>query len=154
MLTLPSPLGTKLFTNIADRQVPVRKARIRGIRCPWMNSRLSKAMCQRDYLHRKTIKFNSSQLWSRYKKLKDYVSKEMKNCKAEYYSNPISENESNPSGWPMRLSKFTMAFKSVILTKTNKQTNKHHSRGNQKEDLCSFACHISSTKKGGPDLTL
>ena len=65
----------KLFTNIADRHAPVRKARIRGVRCPWMNSQLSQAMSQRNYLHRRAIKSNSPYLWSRYKKLKNYVNK-------------------------------------------------------------------------------
>ena len=60
----------KLFTNIADRHAPVRKARIRGVRCPWMNSQLSQAMSQRNYLHRRAIKSNSPYLWSRYKNKK------------------------------------------------------------------------------------
>ena len=55
----------KLFTNIADRHAPVRKATIRGVRCPWMNSQLSQAMGQRNYLHRRAIKSNSPYLWSR-----------------------------------------------------------------------------------------
>ena len=46
----------KLFSNITDRHAPMRKARIRGVRCPRMNSRLSQAMSQRDYLHRRAIK--------------------------------------------------------------------------------------------------
>ena len=87
----------KLFTNIADRHAPVRKARIRGVRCPWMNSLLSQAMSQRDYFHRRAIKSNSPHLWSRYKELKNYVNKEMQKCKAECYSNPTSENKSEQS---------------------------------------------------------
>ena len=99
MLTLLSPIGTNCFTNIADRHAPVRKARIRGVRCPWMNSQLSQALSQRNYLHLRAIKYNSPYLWSRYKKLinKHHVNKEMQNCKAEYYSNLISENKSNAS---------------------------------------------------------
>ena len=71
----------KLFTNIADRHAPVRKARTRGVRCPWMNSQLSQAMSQRNYLHRRAIKSNSPYLWSCYKKLKNYVNKEMQSAK-------------------------------------------------------------------------
>ena len=97
----------KLFTNIADRHAPVRKARIHGVRCPWMNSRLSQAMSQRDYLHRRAIKSNSPHLWSRYKKLKNYVNKEIQKCKAEYYSNLISENKSNPSALWKTLNEIT-----------------------------------------------
>ena len=71
----------KLFTNIADRHAPVRKARIRGVRCPWMNSQLSQAMSHRNYLHRRAIKSNSSYLWSRYKKLKNKKTKKCKSAK-------------------------------------------------------------------------
>ena len=85
----------KLFTNIADRHALVRKARIRGVRCPWMNLWFSQAMSQRNYLHRTAIKSNSPHLWSRYKKLKNYVnSTEMQKSKAEYYSNLMSEQSS------------------------------------------------------------
>ena len=37
--------------------------------------RLSQAMSQRDYLHSRAIKSSSPHLWSRYKKLKNYVNK-------------------------------------------------------------------------------
>ena len=97
----------KLFTNIADRHAPVRKARVRGVHCPWMNSRLSQAMSQRDYPHRRAIKSYSPHLWSHYKKLKNYVNKEMQKCKAEYYSNLTSENKSNPSALWKNLNEIT-----------------------------------------------
>ena len=78
----------------------MRKARIHGVRCPRMNSQLSQAMSQGNYLHHRAIKSNSPYLWSRYKKLKlklNHVNKEMQKCKANYYSNLISENKSNSS---------------------------------------------------------
>ena len=54
----------KCFTNIADRHAPVRKARVREVHCPWMNSWLSQAMSRRDYFHRRAIKSYSPHLWS------------------------------------------------------------------------------------------
>ena len=72
-----------------------------------MNSQLSQAMSQRDYLHRRAIKSNSPHLWSRYKKLKNYVNKEIQKCKAEYYSNLILENKSNPSALWKTLNEIT-----------------------------------------------
>ena len=44
---------------------------------------------------------------SRYKKLKNYVNKEMQKCKAEYYSNLISENKRNPSALWKTLNEIT-----------------------------------------------
>lgn len=79
----------KLFTTIADRHAPMRKARICGVCCPWMNSSLSQAMSQRNYLQRRAVKSNSPHLWLCYKKLKNYmyVNEEIQKCKVEYYSN-------------------------------------------------------------------
>ena len=44
---------------------------------------------------------------SRYKKLKNYVNKEMQKCKAEYYWNLISENKRNPSALWKTLNEIT-----------------------------------------------
>ena len=85
----------------------MRKAEIRGVRCTWMNSRLSQAMSQRNYFHSKAIKSSSPHLWSWYKKLENYVNKEIQKCKAEYYSNLISENKSIPSALWKTLNEIT-----------------------------------------------
>ena len=54
-------------------------------------------MHKRDHFHRKDLKSKSGNHWSRYKKLRNYVNKEVKRCKSEYYSKLITENKSNPS---------------------------------------------------------
>jgi len=87
----------KLFTNVADSHAPIRKSRIKGVHSPWMNARLSEAMHQRDFYHRKALKSKASHHWSRYKKLSNYVNREIKRCKSEYYTTLITENKSNPS---------------------------------------------------------
>ena len=46
----------KLFTHVADSHAPIRKSRIKGIRSPRMNARLSEAMHKRDHYHRKALK--------------------------------------------------------------------------------------------------
>ena len=75
----------------------MRKSRIKGVRSPSINAQLCEAMHQRDYYHRKALKTKSANHWSRYKELKNYVNKETKRCKSEYYSKLITENKSNPS---------------------------------------------------------
>ena len=87
----------KLFTHVADSHAPIRKSRIKGVRSPWMNARLSEAMHKRDHYHRKALKSKSGNHWSRYKELRNYVNKEIKRCKSEYYSKLITENKSNAS---------------------------------------------------------
>ena len=46
---------------------------------------------------REAIKTNSKYRWEMYKKMKNFVNKEVKNCKAEYYSDLINKNKGNPS---------------------------------------------------------
>ena len=53
---------------------------------------------------------------SRYKKLKNYVNKEMQKCKAEYYSNLISENKRNPSALWKTLNEITSRKQSSPYT--------------------------------------
>ena len=62
-----------------------------------MNARLSEAMYKRDHYNRKALKSKSGNHWSRYKELRNYVNKEIKRCKSEYYSKLITGNKSNPS---------------------------------------------------------
>ena len=62
-----------------------------------MNAQLSEAMHKRDHYHRKALKTKSGNHWSRYKKLRNYVNREIRRCKSEYYSKLITENKSNPS---------------------------------------------------------
>ena len=85
----------------------MRKSRVRGVRCPWMNSRLSQAMNQRYLFHRRAIKTNSTHFWTRYRKLKNYVNTVIQKCKAEYYSSFITENKSNPSALWKTLNEIT-----------------------------------------------
>ena len=61
----------------------------------WINVRLSKGMHQRDYYHHKALNSKFSNHWSRHKELKNYVNREVKKCKSEYYSKLITENKSN-----------------------------------------------------------
>ena len=76
----------------------MRKARICGVCCPWMNSSLSQAMSQCNYLQRRAVKSNSPHLWSCYKKLKNYVNKEIQSAKQSISNtNLITENKRNLS---------------------------------------------------------
>ena len=86
-----------LYTDIADRHAPIKKARIKDIKTPWMTSDLKNAMRDRDYHHKKAIKTNSKYHWELFKKIKNFVNKQVKKCKADYYSDQIEQNKGNPS---------------------------------------------------------
>ena len=82
-----------MFINTANRHAPIKKYRVKGIETPWMTSDLSSAMQDRDYHHRKATKTNSSHHWKLYKKLKIYINKVVKKCKAECYQDLINKNK-------------------------------------------------------------
>ena len=86
-----------LFTDVANRHAPIKKNRIKGAKTPSMTSDLKNAMRDRDFHHAKAIKTNSKCHWEMYKKMKNFMNKEVKKCKAEYYSDLINKNKGNPS---------------------------------------------------------
>lgn len=80
-----------LFSEIADEHAPIKKRRMRGIASPWMNNKISEAMRDRDYHHRKAIKTNSPAHWKMYKKLRNHVTREVKIAKSKHYCTFIQE---------------------------------------------------------------
>ena len=96
----------------------MRKARICGVCSPWMNSSLSQAMSQRNYLQRRAVKSNSPHLWSCYKKLKNYVNKEIQKVQSGVLLKPtlISENKSNPSALWKTMNEITPCKQSTLIS--------------------------------------
>ena len=54
-------MWNKLLCNIADAHAHAKRRRVKGTRVPWMNSKISQAMQDRDYHHRKALK--SNKIW-------------------------------------------------------------------------------------------
>ena len=74
---------------------------------PRITSELSNAMQDRDYHHRKAVKTNSPYHWKMYKKVKAYVNKTVKKCKADYYQDLINKNKGNSGELWKSLNKIT-----------------------------------------------
>lgn len=87
----------KLFSGVADQHAPIKRNRVKGIPIPWMTPKLSQAMRDRDYYHRRAVKSKSLAHWKTYRKLRLFVNKEVKRCKSEYYQNLIEKNRGNPA---------------------------------------------------------
>jgi hypothetical protein len=77
-------MWNKLFCDIADAHAPVKRRRVKGTQVPWMNSKISEAMQDRDYHHRKAAKSNKTYHWNMYKQLRNFVNKEVKSAKSKY----------------------------------------------------------------------
>ena len=117
-------LWNEMFIDTANRHAPIKKSRVKGIETPWITSDLSSAMQDRDYHHRKAVKTNSSHHWKLYKKLKIYINKAVKKCKAEYYQDLINKNKGNSRELWKTLNKVTSRKSSP--PPSNIETNGSH----------------------------
>ena len=78
-----------LFLTVADKHAPVATRRVRGFSVPWLTSSIKELMTERDYHHKKAIKTNQELHWSKYKRLRNTVSKKMKKAISDYYSSRL-----------------------------------------------------------------
>ena len=58
---------------------------------PWLNDKISEAMKDRDFHHRKAVKTNSVFHWACYRKLRNRVNREVKAAKSRYYCDLMLE---------------------------------------------------------------
>ena len=72
-------IWNQLFSEIADLHAPVKRRRIRGVPLPWLNDKISEAMKDRDFHHRKAVK------------LRNRVNRGVKAAKSRYYRDLILE---------------------------------------------------------------
>ena len=64
---------------------------MKGTPLPWMNSKISESMRDRDWYHRKARKSNSEKHWYTYRKLRNKVNRLVKSAKSKYYCDLIEE---------------------------------------------------------------
>ena len=87
----------KLFTEVADSHAPLKRRRVKGTTAPWMNNKIAEAMRDRNYHLRKAQKSNSTYHWGMYRKLRNFVNREIKSSKSNYYCNLIEESKGDSS---------------------------------------------------------
>ena len=86
-----------LFNEVADSHAPLKKRRVKGTTAPWMNNKIAEAMRDRNYHLRKAQKSNSTYHWGMYRKLRNFVNREIKSSKSNYYCNLIEESKGDSS---------------------------------------------------------
>ena len=80
-----------------DSHAPLKKRRVKGTTAPWMNNKIAEAMRDRNYHLRKAQKSNSTYHWGMYRKLRNFVNREIKSSKSNYYCNLIEESKGDSS---------------------------------------------------------
>ena len=86
--------------------------RVRGRETPWITSKIKNSMRERDYFLTKARSGKSELDWSKYRNLRNMVTREIRKAKGRYYRNLLEENLDNPS-------KFWKAVKSLYQMKSH-----------------------------------
>ena len=86
----------QLFLGVADTHAPTKRRRVSGVRSPWMTSKISETMRDRDYHHRKAVKSNSPYHWRMFRKLRNSVNFQIKQSKSSYYIDLIEDSKGEP----------------------------------------------------------
>ncbi|MEW8546418.1 MAG: endonuclease/exonuclease/phosphatase family protein, partial [Candidatus Thiodiazotropha sp.] len=93
---------TSTILTAASNSIPNKLVTIRPKDPPWMHNEIRKLIRQRKRLHRKAKRSNSTHLWSKFRKLRNKVVKEIKLAKSNYekhVANILKNNTNNVKTW-------------------------------------------------------
>ena len=80
-----------MFLRLIDKHAPPRTIRARNKPSPLLNSQIEQQMFERDWLEKKAEKSGKIEDWAAYKKKKNFVNKELKRIKKDYYKGKLKE---------------------------------------------------------------
>ena len=73
-----------LYKDIVNDHIPQRRVKIRSGSLPWMNSHIRKSMNKRYNILKRAKETGSKELWEEYKKLRNEVTKLLREAEAKY----------------------------------------------------------------------
>ena len=86
-----------IFTQVVDDVAPEKEIRIKGRSEAWINSEIRELIYERDnMLLRANLDKSNRDLRVQYNKLRNKVTKTIKQTKVRYFRNKIEENKNNP----------------------------------------------------------
>ena len=103
----------EIFETTLNSHAPIRKCKVRTEQTPWLNPSIKSLMRERDKTKQLALKDGS--LWAKYKKLRNRVTRAMREAVKEYYAKQIIGNQNNPSKMWKTIN--------VVLGKTTRSTS-------------------------------
>ena len=88
-------LFKNILTEAFDKHVPLKRKRVKGQPCPWIDEDVCPHMDQRDKLLRKARKSNSTTDWNLYRQMRNTCTNMLQTAKW-YHHNLLNENRLNP----------------------------------------------------------
>ena len=92
-----SELLTQKLNSILNVLAPVKKIQIRKNYAPWITEECKVNMDSRDHAQKKAIDSGATTDWSNYKRIRNDVTKQVKQAKVVWQRNKMETSEGNPS---------------------------------------------------------
>jgi hypothetical protein len=103
-----------ILKSVIDKHVPVFEKKVRERDCPWLSNKIKAKMNERDHYLRKARKSGKELDWSTYRRLRNNVTRMIRNGKANYTRSVLRENINRPSD-------FWNQIKRIFPTKTARE---------------------------------
>ena len=81
--------------------IPQRRVKIRSDSLPWMNSHIRKTMNKRYKILKRAKESGSKVLWDEYKKLRNEVTKLLRDTEANYWRQEFQNTECSKDFWKL-----------------------------------------------------
>ena len=90
-----------LYKDIVNDHISQRRVKIRSDSLPWMNSHIRKTMNKRYNILKQAKETGSKEQWEEYKKLRNEVTKLLREAEAHYWRQEFKNTESSKDFWKL-----------------------------------------------------
>ena len=84
---------------VMDKHAPFTDQKVRGRDCPWLSSEIRSKIHERDYWLKRARKSGKELDWSTYRRLRNVVTRLIRNSKSKYTRNLFRENVNTPNNF-------------------------------------------------------
>ena len=89
----------KLFKDICDLHAPTKRVKIRSQSSPWLNNDIRRKMNLRYKLFKRAVSTKDQEIYARYKKVRNEITSEIRNAKAQFFREKLAEVKSAAAYW-------------------------------------------------------
>ena len=86
----------EIFQTVSNKHAPIKTARLKDRRCPWMTKDIIALMYERDKLHSDAKTSKNAELWNQYQRLRNLVTTKISDLKTKYFFDLDKDYSKNP----------------------------------------------------------
>ena len=90
-----------LYKDTVNDHISLRRVKIRSDSLPWMNSHIRNTMHKRYNILKRAKETGSKELWDEHKKLRNEVTKLLREAEANYWRQEFNNTESSKDFWKL-----------------------------------------------------